>query len=59
GLVREKAGTSDAYAVAEKLHSRTSPLPPSLLRESAASKTLWCLPQSGVFLSNTGLLKKR
>ncbi len=26
-LVREKAGTSDAYAVAEILHSRTSPLP--------------------------------
>ncbi|MEE4150657.1 hypothetical protein, partial [Pseudomonas viridiflava] len=25
--VREKAGTSDAYAVAETLHSRTSPLP--------------------------------
>ncbi|WP_205902542.1 hypothetical protein, partial [Pseudomonas viridiflava] len=24
---REKAGTSDAYAVAEILHSRTSPLP--------------------------------
>ncbi|WP_205977748.1 hypothetical protein, partial [Pseudomonas viridiflava] len=26
-FVREKAGTSDAYAVAETLHSRTSPLP--------------------------------
>ncbi len=25
-FVREKAGTSDAYAVAEMLHSRTSPL---------------------------------
>ncbi|WP_206363791.1 hypothetical protein, partial [Pseudomonas viridiflava] len=39
-----KGSTSDAYAVAEILHSRTSgtppgPLPPSLLRDSATSKT--------------------
>ncbi|MEE4229811.1 hypothetical protein, partial [Pseudomonas viridiflava] len=44
--VREKASTSDAYAVAEILHSRTSPLPLSLLRDSATSKTWWCLPQN-------------
>ncbi len=49
GLVRECCSSADEYSSDVQAFSRTSPLPPSLLRDSATSKTWWRLPQSGVY----------
>ncbi|WP_205901854.1 hypothetical protein, partial [Pseudomonas viridiflava] len=47
-FVREYCISGDEYSSDVLAFSRTSPLPLSLLRDSATSKTWWRLPQSGV-----------
>ncbi|WP_205914748.1 hypothetical protein, partial [Pseudomonas viridiflava] len=51
--------SGDEYSSDVLAFSRTSPLPLSLLRDSATSKTLWRLPQkAGVSSVAYGLLDK-
>ncbi|WP_205975687.1 hypothetical protein, partial [Pseudomonas viridiflava] len=58
-FVRECCISGDEYSSDVLAFSRTSPLPLSLLRDSATSKTWWRLPQKRVHSADYVLFDKR